>query len=133
MDPKRGQTRIVLRRDGLLIKIQGERREVEDLYQEIGRDLSTQEEMGEPSDVSWRQIWVYLRTAYLNKLYVVDHSSLGHSLPGRFLDTDRIRRVYSDHKRSLAMAGVDPDATVVWAEVTEEGREVLRKAQAGEG
>lgn len=141
-------TRFRLNLPGFTIELEGERTFVEDLYRSICRDIEPMmtaaargkpirlPELPEPGNEARsghiarrsRYIWVYLCTALFNKVYVVENSAIEHIALGRFIDVDRIRRVYLDRVDDGELfKAFTHDNKTLWAEFTHEGRALLRE------
>ncbi|MEL6179521.1 MAG: hypothetical protein AAFS10_11230 [Myxococcota bacterium] len=139
---------------GFTIELKGERTYVEDLYRSICRDLEpmmtaaargkpirlpelpepvaeSPESRSEPTRRRSRYIWVYLCTSLFNKVYVVENPTIEYTAIGRFIDVDRIRRIYLDR---VTDGGIFHSFThnnkTLWAEFTHEGRALLRETVA---
>jgi len=139
-------TRFKLSLPDVTFEIEGETTFVEDLYKTISRDLEPMliaATAGEPIDLpplkqetstsrknsqSIRYTWVYHCTALFNKVYVTENNIISNSVIGRFIDVDRVRRISidQDNGRSIFSSLFDDNRTL-WAEFTEEGRQLLRK------
>lgn len=120
---------------GLGLKLSGPRRMVEEVYRKISLDLARFQGF-EASEVTqetpaFNHIWVYLSSEYLNKVYVLESNSLGHSLLGRFVDADRVRRVHAHDREALRTSGLEEADQTVWAEVTAAGRQHLSSVLQG--
>jgi hypothetical protein len=103
---------------------------VEEVYRKISQDLARFQGF-EATEVTretptFNHVWVYLESEFLNKVYVMESSALGHSLLGRFVDADRVRRVHTHDREALGTSGLHEADQTVWAEVTEAGRAHLR-------
>ena len=120
-------TRCRLHTPDLLAEITGPRGLVEEVYRDITEDLARLDEPhGEPAERARRHpLWAYLGTTHLNKVYAVESSALTTSPLGRFVDSDRVRRLYAHERRALAFAGLDHDTHTLWAEFTPQGRALL--------
>ncbi len=141
-DQSSGNTRFVLRLPGFRIEMSGQKHFVEELYRTINRDFTPLIEAAARGEISNAQTtqphddpeasrrsgyaWLYLCTAYFNKVYVMENSRLEASILGRFVDFERIRRVYVDHENSPLLTGMNDADRTLFAEFTEEGRAALR-------
>ena len=140
--PKR--TRFLINLPGFTAELEGERKFVEDLYRKISRDvgpfIAAGNEARRKADSSPEEdssighargggyTWVYLCTELFNKVYVVDNSVLDNSALGRFVDPDRVRRVYLNNEGTAKLTGLTSGSRTLWAEFTDEGRALLRTA-----
>lgn len=139
-----GKTRFVVKLPGLDIELEGEKTFVEELYRAIYRDFAPVVEAAReghqahelalqvqrlqdesPAQRRRGHTWLYLCTAYFNKVYVIDNSRLEATFLGRFVDIDHIRRVYIDKEESPLLAGLTDNDRTLWAEFTDEGRAAL--------
>lgn len=140
-------TRFVLRLPQLRIELAGEKTFVEELYRTINRDFTPLIEAARRGELGAGKLpevtqenpavrsghtWVYLCTAYFNKVYVMENSRLEAGLLGRFLDIDRLRRIYVAEEHSPVLAGLSDTDQTLFAEFTEEGRAALRKMRQGQ-
>ena len=143
-------TRFRLNLPGFTVELEGQRTFVEDLYRTISRDLEpmlkaassgqpiTLPELSPESEgtVSTNRrsshIWVYFCTTLFNKVYVMENNTVEATLLGRFIDVDRIRRIYIDDipKNSSVFSNNFHNNRTLWAEFTDEGRELLRNTIA---
>lgn len=124
-------TRFRLALPGLTVEVTGEQTFVEEMFGKVSQDLT--ELLSQPSnaragiDRELHHVWVYVRGSLYNKVYLSDIRQLERGPLGRFLDPDRIRRVYADGEGSARYAGFGADEKTMWAEFTEEGQALLRK------
>ncbi len=141
------KTKFVLRLPDIHIELKGEKTFVEEIYRAINRDFSSlieaAEQGGSAHEVALQAqreeqrqqrrnsyTWVYLCTAYFNKVYILESARIEASMLGLFVDIDRVRRVYVDDERSPILDGLAQSDRTLWAEFTEEGKAALRGAMA---
>lgn len=128
------------------VELAGEKTFVEELYRKVYRDLlpllSTSQptpkaidpKPAEPRSYSRLDYtWIYACTPHYNKVYVVENSVITHSIFGRVLDPQRLRRVYLDKpKGGRLFSELSAGNRTLWAEITPEGRRMIEEA-AGRG
>lgn len=139
--PKR--TRFLINLPGFNAELEGERTYVEDLYHKIVKDVgpiiaATQgpksrprpvadDDTGERNGPRGGYTWVYLVTELFNKVYVVDNGTVDSTALGRFIDVDRVRRIYLKTEKTAQLTGLTAGSRTLWAEFTEAGKAMLRR------
>jgi len=137
------RTRFVINLPGLNAELEGDRKFVEDLYHKIVKDVgpiiaATADRRAKAStprkdDTDEREgprggyTWVYLVTELFNKVYVVDNTAVENTVLGRFLDADRVRRIYLNAEKTAQLTGLTSGSRTLWAEFTDAGRAMLRR------
>jgi hypothetical protein len=73
--------------------------------------------------------WIYNCTSHYNKVYVIENQVILHSFYGRFLNPQRIRRIYIDRDtKSTLFKPLAAGNRTLWAEITPEGRRMIEEA-----
>lgn len=73
--------------------------------------------------------WIYNCTAHYNKVYVIENQVIVHSFYGRFLNPQRIRRIYVDRdSKTTLFKPLAAGNRTLWAEITPEGRRMIEEA-----
>lgn len=129
-------TRFRLALPGLTVDVTGDQTFVEEMFGKVSQDLAKL--LSQPAahhgggDHGARHVWVYVRGALYNKVYLSDIRDLERGPLGRFLDPDRIRRVYTEGEACARYAGFPEREKTLWAEFTAEGQELLRRGMRPE-
>lgn len=141
-------TRFRLNLPGFTVELQGQRTFVEDLYRKISRDLAPMlaaaaegrpiktpmanaATAAQPQNMPTRRngyTWMYFCSHLFNKVYVVENAAVEATPLGRFIDLDRVRRIYVDAERGTVFDSLTDDNRTLWAEFTEEGRALLKQS-----
>jgi hypothetical protein len=120
---------------GLTVEVSGEQTFVEEMFGKVSQDLT--ELLSQPAsaqagggDRGARHVWVYVRGSLFNKVYLSNIRDLERGPLGRFLDPDRVRRVYTEGEKCARYAGFPEREKTLWAEFTEEGQAMLRRGMS---
>ncbi len=128
-------TRFRLALPGVTVEVSGDQTFVEEMFGKVSQDLaellSQPEAARSTADRGSRHVWVYVRGALYNKVYLSDIRDLERGPLGRFMDPDRVRRLYTDGEKCARFAGFPEREKTLWAEFTEEGQAMLRQGMRG--
>lgn len=119
---------------GVQVEISGERRFVDEMYQELMRDIEAarlgaserKDEFRLPDDEGL--VWVHRCSDMMRKIYMATTDDIGFTLLSNSLDARRLNSIYVDkHIFDQFMPNVAKERTL-WAELTEEGKRTINRA-----
>ncbi|QDG53987.1 hypothetical protein FIV42_25575 [Persicimonas caeni] len=119
---------------GVQVEISGERRFVDEMYQELMRDIEAarlgaserKDELKLPDDEGL--VWVHRCSSMMRKIYMATTDDIGFTLLSNALDARQLSSIYVDKQVfDRFMPNIAKDRTL-WAELTEEGRRTINSA-----
>lgn len=116
---------------GVQVEIAGERAFVDQMYQELMRDIEAarrgaaerKDHLRVPEDQSL--VWVHRCSDMMRKIYMASSDDIGFSLLSNSLDASFLSTIYVDKRIFDRFLPNIADERTLWAELTEEGKKKI--------
>lgn len=119
---------------GVQVEIAGDRRFVDQMYQELMRDIEAarlgaserEDELKLPDDEGL--VWVHRCSEMMRKIYMATADDIGFTLLSNTLDARQLSSIYVDKRVFDRFMPKIANERTLWAELTEEGKRTINSA-----